>query len=60
MEIDKLISAIKQLTPKTKPKWGKMNSSQMLWHCKMFIILYRNEKSYHPNLMTKTLSLIHI
>ena len=38
MEIDKLISAINKLTPETKPKWGKMNTNQMVWHCKKFII----------------------
>ncbi len=60
MEIDKLIRAIKKLTPKTKPKWGKMNAIQMVWHCKKFIIFYQNEKNYPPNLRTKTLGYIHM
>ena len=60
MEIDKLISAIKKLTPETKPKWGKMNATQMVWHCKKFIILYQNEKNYPPNLRTKTLGYMHM
>ena len=60
MEIDKLISAIKKLTPATKPKWGKMNSTQMVWHCKKFIILYQNEKNHPPNLRTKTLGYMHM
>ena len=60
MEIDKLIRAIKKLTPKTKPKWGKMNATQMVWHCKKFIIFYQNEKNYPPNLSTKTLGYIHM
>ena len=60
MEIDKLISAIKKLTPETKPKWGKMNATQMVWHCKRFIIFYQNEKNYPPNLMTKTLGYMHM
>lgn len=60
MDLEKLIIAIKSLSMETKPKWGKMNSSQMLWHCKMFIILYRNEKNYHPNLMTKTFGYLHL
>ena len=60
MEIDKLISAIKRLTPETKPKWGKMNAAQMVWHCKKFIIFYQNEKKYPPNLMTKTLGYMHM
>ena len=60
MEIDKLIRAIKKLTPKTKPKWGKMNATQMVWHCKKFIIFYQNEKNYPPNLRTKTLGYIHM
>ncbi|MBF11461.1 MAG: hypothetical protein CMC63_04510 [Flavobacteriaceae bacterium] len=60
MEIDKLIGAIKKLTPETKPKWGKMNAAQMVWHCKKFIIFYQNEKKYPPNLMTKTLGYMHM
>ena len=60
MEIDKLISAVKKLTPKTKPKWGKMNATQMVWHCKKFIIFYQNEKNYPPNLRTKTLGYMHM
>ena len=60
MEIDKLISAIKKLTPETKPTWGKMNATQMVWHCKKFIIFYQNEKNYPPNLSTKTLGYLHL
>ena len=60
MEIDKLISAIKKLNPETKPKWGKMNATQMVWHCKKFIIFYQNEKNYPPNLRTKTLGYMHM
>ena len=60
MEIEKLISAIKKLTPETKPKWGKMNATQMVWHCKKFIIFYQNEKNYPPNLRTKTLGYMHM
>ena len=60
MQIDKLISAIKKLTPETKPKWGKMNATQMVWHCKKFIIFYQNEKNYPPNLRTKTLGYMHL
>ena len=60
MEIDKLIIAGKKLTPKTKPKWGKMNATQMVWHCKKFIIFYQNEKNYPPNLRTKTLGYMHL
>ena len=60
MEIDKLISAVKKLTPKTKPKWGKMNATQMVWHCKKFIIFYQNEKNFPPNLRTKTLGYMHL
>jgi len=60
MEIDKLIRAIQKLTPETKPKWGKMNATQMVWHCKKFIIFYQNEKNYPPNLRTKTLGYLHM
>ena len=60
MEIDKLICAVKRLTPEIKPKWGKMNTTQMVWHCKKFIIFYQNEKNYPPNLRTKTLGYMHM
>ena len=60
MEIQKLIGAIKKLTPETTPKWGKMNAAQMVWHCKKFIIFYQNEKNYPPNLRTKTLGYMHM
>ncbi|MDC2975312.1 hypothetical protein OAY89_01180 [Bacteroidota bacterium] len=60
MEIDKLICAVKKLTHETKPKWGKMNATQMVWHCKKFIIFYQNEKNYPPNLRTKTLGYMHM
>ena len=60
MEIEKLEVAIKKLTPETKPKWGTMNAAQMVWHCKKFIIFYRNEKNYAPNLMTKALGYMHM
>ena len=60
MEIDKLIRAINKLTPETKPKWGKMNATQMVWHCKKFIIFYQNEKNYPPNLRPKTLGYMHM
>ena len=49
MQIDKLINAINKLNKDSKPKWGIMNSSQMLWHCNKFIIFYLNEKKYSPD-----------
>ena len=60
MEIEKLVNAINKVTPETKPNWGKMNSSQMLWHCKKFIIFYQNEKNYSPNFITKKLGYFHM
>ena len=60
MELNKLISAINRVTPDAKPKWGKMSATQMIWHCKKFIIFYQNEKNYSPNLMTKTLGYMHM
>ena len=60
MEIEKLVNAINKVTPETKPKWGKMNATQMVWHCKKFIIFYQNEKNYPPNLRTKTLGYMHM
>ena len=60
MEIEKLEVASKKITPETKPKWGKMDAAQMVWHCKKFIIFYQNEKNYPPNLRTKTLGYMHM
>ena len=60
MELNKLISAINRVTPDAKPKWGKMSATQMIWHCKKFIIFYQNEKNYSPNFMTKTLGYMHM
>jgi len=60
MELNTLICAINRLTPETKPKWGKMSATQMIWHCKKFIIFYQNEKNYSPTLMTKTLGYMHM
>ena len=60
MELNKLISAINRVTPDAKPKWGKMSATQMIWHCKKFIIFYQNEKYYSPNLMTNTLGYMHM
>ena len=60
MELNTLICAINRLTPEAKPKWGKMSATQMIWHCKKFIIFYQNEKNYSPTLMTKTLGYMHM
>ncbi|MBF11868.1 MAG: hypothetical protein CMC63_06665 [Flavobacteriaceae bacterium] len=60
MELKKLINAINKIDVETQPIWGKMNSSQMLWHCKRFIIFYQNDKNYSPNFMTKTLGYFHM
>tara|TARA_Y100000992_G_scaffold283825_1_gene233439 strand:- start:94 stop:537 length:444 start_codon:yes stop_codon:yes gene_type:complete len=60
MELKKLINSINKIHVETKPIWGKMNSSQMLWHCKRFIIFYQNDKNYSPNFMTKTFGYFHM
>ena len=40
---EELISRIDRLTPSTKPKWGKMNVSQMLAHCNVtYELIYEN------------------
>jgi len=46
MELNKLLKAINKLTPETKPIWGKMNATQMIWHCKKFIIFYQNKNLF--------------
>ena len=60
MQIDKLINAINKLKKDSKPKWGRMNSSQMLWHCNKFVIFYLNEKNYSPNYMTYIFGSLHL
>ena len=59
MQIDKLINAINNLNRDSKPKWGRMNSSQMLWHCNKFVIFYLNEKKYSPNYKTYIFGSLH-
>ena len=59
MQIDKLINAINKLKKDSKPKWGRMNSSQMLWHCNKFVIFYLNEKKYSPNYKTYIFGSLH-
>ena len=60
MQLDKLIKAINNLNRDSKPKWGRMNSSQMQWHCNKFEILYLNEKKYFPNYLTYIFGSIHL
>ena len=59
MQIDKLIKAINRLKKDSKPKWGIMNASQMLWHCNKFVIFYLNEKKYSPNYKTYIFGSLH-
>ncbi len=43
---DELIQRINQLTPTTKPQWGKMNVEQVLAHCNVtYEMVYEN---IHP------------
>ena len=60
MQIDKLINAINRLKKDSKPKWGIMNASQMLWHCNKFVIFYLNEKKYSPNYKTYIFGSLHL
>lgn len=43
MEYQKLYSSIEELKEKTTPKWGRMNSSMMLKHCRRFVDMYLNK-----------------
>ena len=60
MELDKLIKSINNLREDAKPKWGVMNSSQMLWHCNKFTIFYLNEKRFKPNVLTYVFGSLHL
>lgn len=41
--MQKIIPALDKLKKEDTPKWGKMNASQMLHHCNLFIDLYNNK-----------------
>ena len=43
MEYQKLYSSIEELKEKTTTKWGRMNSSMMLNHCRRFVDMYLNK-----------------
>ena len=43
MEYQKLYSSIEELKEETTPKWGRMNSSMMLKHCRRFVDMYLNK-----------------
>ncbi len=60
LKLNELILAINKLSKESKPKWGKMNCSQMLWHCRRFIIFYLNESEYSPNIFTYSLGALHM
>ena len=50
---DQLRKALERLTPETSPRWGKMNSSEMLFHVAGFGALYFGE--YRIDIMTRVL-----
>ncbi len=60
MELDKLIKSINNLSEDAKPRWGVMNSSQMLWHYNKFIVFYLNEKRFKPNVLTYVFGSLHL
>jgi len=43
MEYSKLYSSIEKLKEETIPKWGRMNSSMMVKHCRRFVDMYLNK-----------------
>ncbi|PSL44345.1 uncharacterized protein DUF1569 [Chitinophaga niastensis] len=50
---ENIISRINQLTPGTKPNWGKMNVAQMLAHCNVTYELIYEDKHPQPNFFMK-------
>lgn len=51
---EEVIERIQSLTPEIKPKWGKMNVSQMLAHLSvMYEMVYTSEKFPKPNPLMK-------
>ena len=48
-----LISRLESLRPDIQPKWGKMNVSQMLAHCRVGFEVYFGAKEIKQSLMGK-------
>ena len=52
-ETEAVISRINNLSPTTKPKWGKMSADQMLAHCNVAYEMTFEDKHPKPNGFTK-------
>ncbi|WP_412464370.1 DUF1569 domain-containing protein [Flavobacterium mekongense] len=52
---DLIITRIKQLTPESKPLWGKMTVDQMLKHCNEAIIVAFGENEIKVNFFLRLL-----
>lgn len=50
---DEIIKRINNLTAETQPKWGKMNSSQMLAHCNVVYEMIYSDIHPKPNAFMK-------
>jgi len=54
-EVQETIDRIKNLTPKTRPLWGKMNVAEMLAHCNVTYELVYTDKHPKPKGLKKFL-----
>lgn len=54
-DVENCIDRINQLDKNTKPKWGKMNVSQMLAHCNVAYDMIYSDKYPKPNAFKKIL-----
>lgn len=52
---DEIIGRINNLTPDTRPKWGKMNVGQMLAHCNVTYEMAFENKHKKPNAFVRFL-----
>ena len=62
MEIKQLKISLEKLKVDTKPRWGRMNSSQMLKHCNKQAKLYCNEykSNFFVLILANTLGKLHL
>ena len=62
MDIKQLKISLEKLKADTKPRWGRMNSSQMLKHCNRQAKLYCNEykSNFFVLILAHTIGKLHL
>ncbi|MEL6987935.1 MAG: hypothetical protein AAGK97_08900, partial [Bacteroidota bacterium] len=52
-DLDITLQRVNQLTPETKPQWGKMNVAQMLAHVNVAYDMAYTDKYPKPNVVAR-------